>query len=65
MDSHHRLVAALVKHCLELVCDRRVVSGTCREIQSAQERNGCHFSLRILCGRSARVHVLPSLWTGN
>ena len=44
---------------------RCVVAAICREIQPADERNGRHFSLRILCilwGRGARVNVLPTLW---
>ena len=41
---------------------RCVVAATYREIQPARKRNGRHFSLRILCGCSARVNVSPALW---
>ena len=52
------------KHCLWLVCSVGLLP------RHAEKSNlhSCHFSLRILsilCGRSARLNVLPTLWMGK
>ena len=42
----------------------RVVSGTCQEIQPAQERNDRHFRLRNYAATVARVNVLQNSGIG-